>query len=221
LADILISVGHIGEEVPFIRNVFTLRSKIKQIPGAETFDFHGDDKRMLEAWRDFVVAVDPDVVAGFNSSSLDLRILARMKALNIDLGPLGRVLSDNRQPLTQPTQPSQSESGSGVIQAHNKVVTTGEPSAGTQEPRPEAVFNGQVVIDIMRFIQKTKKDCWKLKDHQLNQVVEAVFGEELQEKPYADLCALARDSDPAKLRMAAICSLHVCFSVYGIENFLV
>jgi DNA polymerase delta subunit 1 len=216
LADILISVGHIGEEVPFIRNIFTLRSKIKQIPGAETFDFHGDDKRMLEAWRDFVAAVDPDVVVGFNCSSLDLRILGRMKALNIDLGPLGRVVGCNNQPPAWPNN-----SHSNETQAHNKVITTSEPATGTQEPRPEAVFNGQVVIDVMRFIQKTKKDCWKLKDHQLNQVVEAVFGEELQEKPYSDLCALARDSDPAKLRMAAICSLHVCFSVYGIEIFLV
>jgi DNA polymerase delta subunit 1 len=190
-----------------------LRSGTKKIPGAETYDFNQDEKRMLEAWRDFVVAVDPDVVAGFNCSNFDLRILWKMRGLNIDLGPLGRVKGLNTQLPASPTPPD--NSGSRAVRLHDDSESDfsfDEPVAEKQRPRPETVLNGRAIIDLIRIIQKAKKH-WNLENNQLNQIVKAVLGEELRVKPYEILCALAKHPDLAKLRLAAICSLHVCLSM--------
>ena len=53
-----------GSEVPFVRNVFTLDT-CAPIMGTQVFCFK-TEKELLEAWRDFLLEVDPDIVTGYN-----------------------------------------------------------------------------------------------------------------------------------------------------------
>lgn len=82
-----------GESHPFIRNVFTL-SACSHIVGSQVLSFDSEAE-MLEAWRDFVNEVDPDVVIGYNIANFDLPYLieraAALKTKKFTL--LGRMIS--------------------------------------------------------------------------------------------------------------------------------
>jgi DNA polymerase elongation subunit (family B) len=82
-----------GESKPFIRNIFTLNT-CSHIVGSQVLSFT-DEAKMLEAWRDFVEKVDPDVVIGYNIANFDLPYLIdRAKNLNAKKFPfLGRLKS--------------------------------------------------------------------------------------------------------------------------------
>ena len=62
-----------GESKPFIRNVFTLNS-CSHIVGSQVLSYK-TELELLEAWRDFVEQVDPDVVIGYNIANFDLPYL--------------------------------------------------------------------------------------------------------------------------------------------------
>lgn len=83
-----------GEAHPFIRNVFTL-STCSHIVGSQVLSFESEVE-MLEAWRDFVNEVDPDVVIGYNIANFDLPYLIdRATALKAKKFPLlGRMMSE-------------------------------------------------------------------------------------------------------------------------------
>src|SRR5690606_38305408 len=80
-----------GQEKPIIKNVFCLK-KCSKIPGAEVFAFDSE-RDLLIAWRNFVIASDPDILTGYNIVNFDLPyLLNRAKALKIQtFGQLGRM----------------------------------------------------------------------------------------------------------------------------------
>lgn len=80
-----------GEQKPFIRNVFTLNT-CSHIVGSQVLSFTNEED-LLQAWRDFVVEVDPDVVIGYNIANFDFPYLMdRAKALKCTKFPyLGRM----------------------------------------------------------------------------------------------------------------------------------
>jgi DNA polymerase delta subunit 1 len=89
-----------GESKPFIRNIFTLNT-CAHIVGSQVLEYH-NEKEMLQAWRDFVAEVDPDVVIGYNIANFDLPyLLDRARALKCNQFPyLGKLLSKLPQPTT-------------------------------------------------------------------------------------------------------------------------
>jgi DNA polymerase elongation subunit (family B) len=81
----------LGEQQPFIRNVFTLDS-CAHIVGSHVMSFKKESD-LLQAWKDFVGQADPDVVIGYNTSNFDFPyLLDRAKALKAhDFPYLGRI----------------------------------------------------------------------------------------------------------------------------------
>lgn len=81
----------IGEQKPFIRNVFTLNS-CSNIVGSQVISFD-DERKLLESWRDFVQEADPDVIIGYNIANFDIPYLMdRARALDVKSFPfLGRL----------------------------------------------------------------------------------------------------------------------------------
>lgn len=73
--------------------MFTLNS-CSHIVGSQVISFD-EEAEMLEAWRDFVNQVDPDVVIGYNTSNFDFPYLMdRAKHLGAKRFPfLGRLNS--------------------------------------------------------------------------------------------------------------------------------
>jgi len=84
-----------GESQPFIRNIFTLNS-CAHIVGSQVLSFD-DQEEMLQAWRDFVAQVDPDVIIGYNISNFDFPyLLDRAKHLKMHKFPyLGRLRGES------------------------------------------------------------------------------------------------------------------------------
>lgn len=76
-----------------MRNVFTLNS-CAAIVGSQVIQFK-DEEKLIEAWRNFVDEVDPDLVIGYNIANFDLPyLLDRAKALKVQSFPyLGRLNS--------------------------------------------------------------------------------------------------------------------------------
>ncbi|CAJ0648676.1 12797_t:CDS:10 [Entrophospora sp. SA101] len=80
-----------GEKTPFIRNVFTLNS-CAPIVATDVIEF-SEEAKMLQAWRDFVIKVDPDLLIGYNIANFDLPyLLDRANHLNVTkFSYLGRI----------------------------------------------------------------------------------------------------------------------------------
>jgi len=62
--------------------VFTLKS-CDEIPGTEIYSFE-TEAEMLEQWRLFLLAFDPDIITGYNIKKFDFPyLLDRAKRINI------------------------------------------------------------------------------------------------------------------------------------------
>ena len=72
----------LGQNEPFVRNVFTLKS-CAQIVGTTVHSFNCE-KDMLRAWRNFIRELDPDIITGYNTQNFDFPyILDRAHHLNL------------------------------------------------------------------------------------------------------------------------------------------
>lgn len=80
-----------GENEPFLRNVFTLKS-CAPIVGSQVLSYEREGE-LLEKWSNFIREVDPDILTGYNINNFDLPYLlnraSHLKVKNFDY--LGRV----------------------------------------------------------------------------------------------------------------------------------
>lgn len=131
-----------GDSNPIVRNIFTLNT-CAPISGAEVHCFQ-DEKEMLQAWRDFMVASDPDIVTGYNIVGFDIPYLVdRAKALKVDsFAFLGRIASSK---------------------ARIKKSTFASAQMGTRETN-EITIEGRVIFDVMQAVQRD----YKLHSYTLN-----------------------------------------------------
>jgi DNA polymerase delta subunit 1 len=81
------------KEEPYARYVFTLNT-CAPIVGAVVKSFHSESD-LLQAWRDFVQEVDPDIITGYNICNFDLPyIIDRAKHLKLkDFASFSRISS--------------------------------------------------------------------------------------------------------------------------------
>lgn len=78
--------GFVGEKHPFVKNVFTL-GETAPIAGTDIHAFE-EERDLLQAWRDFFIEADPDVVIGYNICNFDFPyLLDRAKFLRVDNFP--------------------------------------------------------------------------------------------------------------------------------------
>ncbi|KAF5315361.1 hypothetical protein D9619_007134 [Psilocybe cf. subviscida] len=71
----MVSIWPTDTAKPFIRKIFALKS-CNPISGAQVVTFN-QEKDLLRAWRDSVLAVDPDIVIGYNILKFDIPFLAK------------------------------------------------------------------------------------------------------------------------------------------------
>lgn len=150
----LILIPCLGENNPFIRNVFTLKS-CADIPGAEVKTFN-DEKDLLEAWSEFVGTLDPDLVIGFNIFDFDIRYLIG-RAKHIGAGEflsLGR-LSGNCTYFTQAPMTNNLIGPSTAYQAKHYLMCStwqgaGQPWFNVRYPTLE----GRLQLDLLPFFRR-------------------------------------------------------------------
>ena len=117
-----------GQKTPIVKNVFTLDT-CAPISGAEVHSFE-DERAMLQAWRDFVVASDPDIITGYNIVGFDIPYLVdRARALKCDAFPLlGRIAANRTRIKKQKVSSAQ---------------------MGTRETN-EITIEGRVIFDVLQ-----------------------------------------------------------------------
>ncbi|KAJ7493450.1 DNA polymerase family B-domain-containing protein [Mycena galericulata] len=168
-----------GEQKPFIRNVFTLNT-CSHIVGSQVLPFQ-DEKKLLQAWSDFVKEVDPDVVIGYNIAGFDFPyLLDRAKALNALKFPyLGRL--KNHKTESKETHFSSKAYG--------------------QRDSKETRLEGRLQLDLLQFMQREHK----LRSYTLNSVCAQFLGEQKEDVHHSVITELQNGTPESRRRLAVYC----------------
>ncbi|PAV20072.1 delta DNA polymerase [Pyrrhoderma noxium] len=168
-----------GETKPFIRNIFTLNT-CSHIVGSQVLSFDSEVK-LLEAWRDFIEQVDPDLVIGYNISNFDLPYLMdRAKAIKSTKFPfLGRM--KNRRTAVKETHFSSKAFG--------------------QRDSKETVMDGRLQLDILQLMHREHK----LRSYTLNAVCAQFLGEQKEDVHHSVITELQNGTPESRRRLAVYC----------------
>ncbi|TFY72913.1 hypothetical protein EVG20_g104 [Dentipellis fragilis] len=168
-----------GESKPFIRNIFTLNT-CAHIVGSQVISFD-DEATMLQAWRDFVEEVDPDLIIGYNISGFDLPYLVdRAQAIKATKFPfLGRFKGSKTQ----------------VKDAHFSSKAFG------QRDSKETVMEGRLQLDVLQYMQREHK----LRSYTLNSVCAQFLGEQKEDVHHSAITELQNGTPESRRRLAVYC----------------
>ncbi|ETW78956.1 hypothetical protein HETIRDRAFT_155985 [Heterobasidion irregulare TC 32-1] len=168
-----------GESRPFIRNIFTLNT-CSHIVGSQVLSFE-DESKMLQAWRNFVEEVDPDVIIGYNTSNFDLPyLIERAKALRANQFPyLGRFKGIKTQ--TKDTHFSSKAFG--------------------QRDSKDTAMEGRLQLDLLQFMQREHK----LRSYTLNSVCAQFLGEQKEDVHHSVITELQNGTSESRRRLAVYC----------------
>ncbi|KAH8116379.1 DNA polymerase family B-domain-containing protein [Phellopilus nigrolimitatus] len=168
-----------GESKPFIRNVFTLNT-CSNIAGSQVLSYD-EELKMLEAWRDFVEQVDPDVVIGYNISGFDLPyLLDRATAIKSKkFMYLGRL--KGTKTIIKDTHFSSKAFG--------------------QRDSKETVMEGRLQLDVLQFMQREHK----LRSYTLNAVCAQFLGEQKEDVHHSVITELQNGTSESRRRLAVYC----------------
>ncbi len=173
------SLASTGETKPFIRNVFTLNS-CSHIVGADVRTFQ-DEGEMLQAWRDFVMETDPDLIIGYNTSQFDIPYLIdRAKALKKTQFPyFGRLVGKKTE----------------VKDTHFS-----SKAYGTRDTK-ETTMEGRLQLDMLQVMQRD----YKLRSYTLNSVCSHFLGEQKEDVHHSIITDLQNGTDETRRRLAVYC----------------
>ncbi|KAG6910241.1 DNA-directed DNA polymerase delta [Tephrocybe rancida] len=168
-----------GEQTPFIRNIFTLNT-CSNIVGSQVLSYT-DEAKMLQAWRDFVEEVDPDVVIGYNIAGFDFPYLIdRAKALKANkfhyLGRLRHIKTE-------------------VKNTHFSSKAYG------QRDSKETTLDGRLQLDVLQFMQREHK----LRSYTLNSVCAQFLGEQKEDVHHSVITELQNGTPESRRRLAVYC----------------
>lgn len=172
-------VSRVGDSVPFIRNVFTVKS-CAPIVGSEIYSSE-DEKDMLMQWKDFIVKSDPDVIIGYNIANFDLPYLInRAKALNIPNFPYFGRLCNSKQEIKDSVFSSR--------------------AFGTRESKVVNI-EGRMQLDLLQFITRE----FKLRSYTLNAVSAHFLGEQKEDVHHSIITDLQNGDAESRRRLAVYC----------------
>ncbi|XP_056636918.1 DNA polymerase delta catalytic subunit [Diorhabda sublineata] len=172
------AVGYHGEKEVIFRNIFTLKS-CAPIGHAEVYSFESEEE-MLEAWANFVRALDPDVFTGYNINNFDFPYLIdRAKHLKLtQFNYLGRLLE---VPSVVKETVTQTKIGRRTYKYIN--------------------FEGRVPYDMLLVV---KRD-FKLRSYTLNSVCQEIMGEQKEDVHYSIITDLQNGNEQTRRRLAVYC----------------
>ncbi|XP_057617098.1 DNA polymerase delta catalytic subunit [Chionomys nivalis] len=168
-----------GEPEPFLRLALTLRP-CAPILGAKVQSYEREED-LLQAWANFILAMDPDVITGYNIQNFDLPyLISRAQTLKVDRFPfLGRVTglrSNIRDSSFQSRQVGRRES---------KVVS----------------MVGRVQMDMLQVLLRE----YKLRSYTLNAVSFHFLGEQKEDVQHSIITDLQNGNEQTRRRLAVYC----------------
>ncbi|ORY95678.1 DNA polymerase family B-domain-containing protein [Syncephalastrum racemosum] len=168
-----------SEKHPFVKNVFTL-GETAPIAGTDIHAFE-EERDMLQAWRDFFIEADPDVVIGYNICNFDFPyLLDRAKFLRVDNFPF---FSRIRGLKTEAKDTRFSSKAFGTRE--NKAVN----------------LDGRLQLDLLQAIQRD----YKLRSYSLNSVSHHFLGEQKEDVHYSIITELHQGNPETRRRLASYC----------------
>lgn len=168
-----------GERKPAVKCVMTLGG-CAPIVGAEVLSFT-DEKAMLRAWRDLVIATDPDWLIGYNIVNFDFPYLIdRAAALGVADFPFWGRIKGSRLRMRDATFSSK--------------------AYGTRESK-EITIEGRVQFDLLQAIQRDHK----LSSYSLNAVSARFLGEQKEDVHHSAIAELQTGTDETRRRLAVYC----------------
>ncbi|GLB41714.1 putative DNA polymerase [Lyophyllum shimeji] len=168
-----------GEQQPFIRNIFALNT-CSHIVGSQVLSFD-DEAKLLQAWRDFIEEVDPDVVIGYNIAGFDFPYLMdRAKHLKVVKFPfLGRLKN---------------------IKTEVKTTHFSSKAYGQRDSK-ETPLDGRLQLDVLQFMQREHK----LRSYTLNSVCAQFLGEQKEDVHHSVITELQNGTPESRRRLAVYC----------------
>ncbi|CDK26494.1 unnamed protein product [Kuraishia capsulata CBS 1993] len=168
-----------GEDTPFVRNVFTMKS-CAPIVGSQIFSYEQEGE-LLRKWKEFVVKVDPDVIIGYNIANFDLPyLLNRAKTLGVADFPFFSRLKHSRQEIKDSVFSSRAYGT-----RENKVVN----------------IEGRMQLDLLQFIQRE----YKLRSYTLNSVSAHFLNEQKEDVHHSIITDLQNGDSETRRRLAVYC----------------
>lgn len=168
-----------GEPEPFIRAIFCL-GQVAPIVDVDVRCFD-DERKMLNAWADFVREVDPDVITGYNIQNFDIAYLidraTTLKSSTFSfLGRVTKVQTKVRKTILQSKQMGKRE---------NKTTN----------------IEGRVQFDLLLAIVRD----YKLRSYTLNSVSYHFLNEQKEDVHHSIITDLQKGNEQTRKRLAIYC----------------
>ncbi|KAI2264958.1 DNA-directed DNA polymerase delta [Ophidiomyces ophidiicola] len=172
-------VTRYGDSKPFVRNVFVLDT-CSSIVNTQVLEFN-DEAKMLNAWRDFLEEVDPDVIIGYNIANFDFPyLLERAQHLKCNKFPFWTRLK-NTISQSKDTNFSSKQMGNRDTKATNT--------------------NGRIQLDLLQLIQRDHQ----LRSYTLNSVCSHFLGEQKEDVHHTMITELFNGTPDSRRRLAVYC----------------
>ncbi|KAH7908615.1 ribonuclease H-like domain-containing protein [Hygrophoropsis aurantiaca] len=176
-----------GEQEPLIRNVFALNDCLP-IGGAQILSFV-EEYDMLQAWRDFLEEVDPDIIMGFNIVRFDMPyLLDRARHLGIPRFPFFGRLRDQPTPIKN------------VVFTSRRKPFSPTASFQPEEPFRAAVPQGRLQFDVMQFVEREYQ-----MGYSLNNVSKTFLGEQKEDVHFTQITELQNGTAETRHQLAVYC----------------
>lgn len=172
-------VTRYGEPKPFVRNVFCLDT-CSLIVNTQIFEFDAEEK-MLQAWRDFLEKVDPDVIIGYNIANFDFPyLLDRAKHLKCTKFPYWTRLKS--------------------VQSQAKETNFSSKQMGNRDTKATNT-NGRLQLDLLQLVQRDHQ----LRSYTLNSVCAQFLGEQKEDVHHTMITELFNGTPESRRRLAVYC----------------
>jgi DNA polymerase delta subunit 1 len=183
--DPIIQIGNVvytqGENILTAKHIIFVLDGCTPIAGAEVRSFKSE-AHMLVEWSKFVLAVDPDILTGYNIQNFDVPyILNRATQLRVrhQVGLLGRVKHESAEMVSS---------------------TFSSAAFGTRES-VDTTIRGRVMIDMIQYMRRNHK----LSSYSLNSVSTTFLNKQKDDVQVAEIAVLHRGTLDDRQRLARYC----------------
>lgn len=168
-----------GDKKPFIRNVFCLDTT-SSIVATQVLEFDKEDK-LLAAWQQFLLKVDPDIIIGYNIANFDFPyLLDRAKHLKV-----GGFEYWSRIPS---------------VPSRVKDTNFSSKQIGNRDTK-ETNTNGRLQLDLLQLVQRDHH----LRSYTLNSVCAHFLGEQKEDVHHTMITELFNGTPESRRRLALYC----------------
>ena len=168
-----------GESTPFIRNVFVLDT-CSPIVNCQVLEFDAEEK-LLQAWQEFLLKVDPDVIIGYNIANFDFTYLL-----------------DRAAHLKLPRFPFWSRLKGKVSKATDSRFSSKQ--MGNRETHSTNI-HGRLQLDLLQLVQRD----YQLRSYTLNSVCAHFLGEQKEDVDHTIITELHNGTPESRRRLAVYC----------------